>query len=395
MLESDFRHTFNASFKPEVYEAFIADLKARGRNALDFRVSETPFFPSRELTQELVAAAQGIADELRSERIWSRLHRAIPLNLAAPNEDAHPQFLQIDFAVCEDQNGNPLPQLIELQGFPTVFAFQALLDETARRHYDIPAPLTSYFSGLSRERYLAMLKEILLGDCAPEQTILLEIEPEKQKTRIDFYATEDYFGIAPVCLTDVKKRGKKLFYRKNGKEIPIERIYNRVIFDELDKKNLAFEFSFQDDLDVKWLNHPNWFLKISKYCLPLFQSKYAPKAYFLSELEKYPDDLENYVAKPLFSFSGGGVMVDVTKEDLDKIEDRANYLLQRKVNYAPAIQTPEGGTKVEVRMMFFWREGDEKPTLVNNLVRMSRGKLINTMFNKVQNWTGSNIAYHL
>lgn len=395
MLESDFRQTFNREFNPERYEALVADIKASGRNSLEFRVSETPFFPSRKLTGELISAATAIANELRDARLWNRLHHALPPALRAPNEDAHPQFLQIDFAICQDEHGEPLPQLIELQGFPTVFAFQALLDEKLHQHYTIPSDLKSYFNGFSRETYLALFKDILLGDCDPEQVILLEIEPDKQKTRIDFYITEDYTGVTPVCLTDIKKRGKKLYYRKNGKEIPIERIYNRVIFDELEKKNLAFDFSFQDELDVKWLNHPNWFFKLSKFCLPLFESKYAPKSYFLADLEKYPDDLENFVAKPLFSFSGGGVIIDVTKDALDKIEDKSNYLLQRKVNYAPAIETPEGGTKVEMRMMFFWRDEDAEPTLVNNLVRMSRGKLINTMFNKVQNWTGSNIAYHL
>ncbi|MGQ9806683.1 MAG: hypothetical protein ACUVRP_11495 [Chlorobiales bacterium] len=394
MLESDFRNIFNASFKPEHYEALIADLNQSGKGSLEFRVSETPFFPTQTLTHELISAANTIANELCETRIWNRLNDAIPPDLLVPYEDPHPQFLQIDFAICEDAQGNPLPQLIELQGFPTVFAFQALLDEKLRHHYDIPSNLHAYFNGLSRTTYLAALKEILLGDAAPENVILLEIEPDKQKTRIDFHLTEHYFGITPVCLTEVKKRRRKLYYHKNSKEIPIERIYNRVIFDELDKKNLSLDFSFQDDLDVKWLNHPNWFFKLSKFCLPLLANKYAPTCYFLSDLETYPDDLENYVAKPLFSFSGGGVIIDVTKEELDKIEDKSNYLLQRKVNYAPAIQTPEGGTKVEMRMMFFWREGDEKPTLVNNLVRMSRGKLINTMFNKVQHWTGSNIAYH-
>ncbi len=395
MLESDFRQTFNRAFNPERYEALVADLNKSGRHSLEFRVSETPFFPTKALTHELVTAAHEIVRQLTSEPIWQRLNEAIPPALRAPNEDPHPQFLQLDFAICEDEHGNPLPQLIELQGFPTVFAFQALLDETLHQHYALPPDLKSYFNGLSRETYLTFFKDILLGNCDPEQVILLEVEPDKQKTRIDFYITEDYTGVTPVCLTDIKKRGKKLYYRKNGTDIPIERIYNRVIFDELDKKTLSFEFSFQDELDVKWLNHPNWFFKISKFCLPLFEGKYAPKCYFLSDLETYPDDLENYVAKPLFSFSGGGVMIDVTKDALDKIEDKSTYLLQRKVNYAPAIETPEGGTKVELRMMFFWRDEDAEPTLVNNLVRMSRGKLINTMFNKVQNWTGSNIAYHL
>lgn len=394
MLESDFRKIFNASFKPERYDALIADLNHSGKGSLEFRVSETPFFPTEALTHELISAANTIANELYDSHIWHRLNDAIPPHLLVPHEDPHPQFLQIDFAICEDAQGNPLPQLIELQGFPTVFAFQALLDEKLRQHYDIPSNLHAYFNGLSREAYLASLKEILLGDSAPENVILLEIEPDKQKTRIDFHLTEHYFGVTHVCLTEVKKRGRKLYYHNNGKEIPIERIYNRVIFDELDKKTLSLNFSFQDDLDVKWLNHPNWFFKISKFCLPLLTSKYVPKCYFLPDLETYPDDLENYVAKPLFSFSGGGVIIDVTREELDKIEDKSNYLLQRKVNYAPAIETPEGGTKVEMRMMFFWPDQDPKPKLVNNLVRMSRGKLINTMFNKVQTWTGSNIAYH-
>ncbi len=395
MLESDFRQSFNANFKPEAYEALVADIRACGRDALDFRICETPFFPTKALTDELITAAHEVVRQLTSAEIWQRLHEAVPPALSAPNEDLHPQFLQLDFAICEDAQGNPLPQLIELQGFPTVFAFQALLDEKLHQHYPLPPSLKSYFNGFSRDTYLQHFKEILLGNSDPEQVILLEIEPDKQKTRIDFYITEDYTGVVPVCLTEIKKRGKKLYYRKNGREIPIERIYNRVIFDELQKKNLTLEFSFQDELDVKWLNHPNWFFKISKFCLPLFESKYVPKAYCLADLEKYPDDLENFVAKPLFSFSGGGVIIDVTKEALDEIEDKSNYLLQQKVHYAPAIETPEGGTKVELRMMFFWRDEDAEPTLVNNLVRMSRGKLINTMFNRVQHWTGSNIAYHV
>lgn len=395
MLESDFRQTFNAAFRAEVYEALIADINKSGRNALDFRVSETPFFPSRNLTSELINAATDVSRQLLNKSVWERLAAAIPPALLVPNEDAHPQFLQLDFAICKDRDGAPLPQLIELQGFPTVFAFQALLDEKLRAHYPIPDALTSYFNGLTRETYLKMFREILLEDALPENVILLEIEPEKQKTRIDFYATEMLAGVAPICLTSVKKRGRKLYYQRNGKEIPIERIYNRVIFDELHQKDLSLDFSFQDDLDVQWLNHPNWFLKLSKFCLPLVKSRYAPQAHFLADLEAYPDDLENYVAKPLFSFSGGGVLIDVTKAELDNITDKSNYILQQKVHYAPAIQTPEGGTKVEIRMMFFWRDSAEEPLLVNNLVRMSRGKLINTMYNKVANWTGSNIAYHL
>jgi len=390
-MEHAFRAAFNQNFTQEAYDAFTKDVFAVAGGELLFRLCETPLFLSQEFSDELVAAATELVAPFLDAAFLKRLDAAVPPDLYVPNEDAHPLFLQLDFAVAESPNGGYIPQLIELQGFPTLYAFQWLLDSKIRKHFQIPDTLTPYFSGLNEQTYLELLRRSLLGDAAPDHVVLLEIEPQKQKTMIDFICTEQVAGIKTVDLCDVIKRGRKLFYKSGGKEIPIERIYNRVIFDELVKKDIQFGFRFQDDLDVVWLNHPNWFMKISKYCLPLLKSRYAPPAFFLHALDAYPDDLENYVLKPLFSFSGAGVEVDVTKDILDAVADRENYILQRKVTYAPAVQTPEGGTKVEVRMMFLWHE---KPMLVNNLVRMSRGKLLGASYNRDNTWVGASIAYH-
>ncbi len=392
-MEHAIREEFNRKFKPETYQAFVAEISKYNRGAMDFRLCETPLFLSASMTQELLQASNTLIKELTAPEFMKRLDAAVPEHLRAPNEDAHPTFLQIDFAIVQLPNGQLAPRLIELQGFPTLYAFQWLLDLKIREFFEIPDALTPYFSGYSSESYLKHFKEVLLGDAAPENVVLLEVQPHMQKTRIDFYCTEELTGVRTVCVTEVIKRNRKLYYKKNGTEIPIERIYNRVVFDELYKKQIELGFRFQDELDVVWLNHPNWFMKISKYCLPLFQNEYVPKAYYLSDLETYPENLENYVLKPLFSFSGSGVEIDVTPQMLERISDRHNYLLQEKVEYAPIVQTPEGGTKAEIRMMFLW-DKSEAPVLVNNLVRMSRGKMLGASYNKDAQWVGASLAYH-
>jgi len=197
-----------------------------------------------------------------------------------------------------------------------------------------------------------------------------------------------------VCLTKVIKEGKDLFYEREGKKTKIERIYNRVIFDELHKrKDLKYEFDFHDELNVEWLPHPNWFYRISKYSLPFFKNKYVPETKFLNDFDSYPTELENYVLKPLFSFAGVGVKYDVTKQILDAIpnNDRHNYILQKKIIYEPIIETPDTPAKAELRLMFVHK--DKKPYLINNLVRLSKGKMMGVDFNKDKTWVGSSLAY--
>ena len=385
------RKKYNSLFKEETYLSFIKDLNLSSGNRLDFRVCETPLFLDSKLSNELILACDEIVSQIRMNDFIEKSKNSVPKDLFVPNEDDHPIFLQIDFSIALDSSGNFLPQLIELQGFPSLYAFQAFLEKKVREHFYVPENFTAYFNNLDFEKYINVLKSTLIANADPRNTILLEIEPEKQKTRIDFFLTEKYTGVKSICITDILKRGNKLFYKENGKEIIIERIYNRVIFDELNKKQIKFNFSFQDDLDVTWVGHPNWFYRISKFSLPIIKGKYCPKCFYLSDLDKYPDDLENYVLKPLYSFAGSGVIVDLDKNNLDNIKDKSNYILQQKVEYAPLIQTPDVKSKAEIRMMYLW---NEDPILVNNLLRTSKGKMMGVDFNKNQTWIGSNTIFH-
>lgn len=385
------RENFNKNYSNERYQKYQSEIWNYTNGEADFRICETPLFLDEELSQKLQLAANEIASYLLTDEFRVKSQVAIPANLSVPNEDSHPLFLQIDFAICADENGKPIPKLIELQGFPSLYAFQVMLDDINRKYYDIPSGFTSYFNGFTKDTYLGLFKSAVVGNHSPENVVLLEIEPWNQKTRIDFTLTKEYLGIEVVCISEVIQRGEKLFYKKNGTEIPIRRIYNRIIFDELLRKGIKSGFDFHSDLEVEWAGHPNWFFKISKHTLPQIKSKFAPRCYNLNELTEYPDDLENYVLKPLYSFAGAGVKVDVTKEMLDGISERKDYILQEKVVYMPLIKTPDESSRAEIRMMFIWLD---KPVLVNNLLRTSKGKMMGVDFNKGKTWVGSNIVYH-
>ncbi|MDY0083261.1 MAG: hypothetical protein RBR74_08785 [Ignavibacteriaceae bacterium] len=389
----EIRKRFNNEFSEQLYHEYIDDLNTGLKYPTDFRICETPLFLNHALTSELIKACDDITKQIQNEEFLKRSEDAIPPHLKVPGNFERPPFLQLDFAITKT-NQKFIPKLIELQAFPSLYGFQVYLSDKIKKHFDIPVGFNNYFSGLNKTTYRSLLTECILAKHDPVNVILLEIEPEKQKTRIDFAATEELTGITTVCLSDVMKRGKKLFYLRDGKEIEIKRIYNRVIFDELERKNLEFEFNFKDEINAEWAGHPNWFFKISKFSLPQLTGNYVPECYYLNQLDKYPDNLNDFVLKPLFSFAGLGVEVDVTKEKLDSIKNKDNYILQQKVEYAPLIETPDGFSKVEIRMMFLWKDKNQKPLLVNNLIRTSKGKMMGVDFNKNKTWIGSSIAYH-
>lgn len=387
----EIRKKYNSSFTEIKYNDLLNDLWSPTKNEHDFRICETPLFLSDQFNKEIQNAAYSLAQYLMTDEFKVNSKDAVPQKYYVPNEDDHPLFLQLDFAVVKDDSGSFTPRLIELQGFPSLYAFQIELEEKVKQYFDIPSGMTGYFGGFDKDSYLRLLKKIILADNDPENVILLEIDPNNQKTRIDFYLTKKYLGIEPVCISDIIQKGKRLFYKKEGLEIPVHRIYNRVIFDELERKNLELNFNLFDELDVSWAGHPNWFFRISKYTLPQFSSIYAPECYYLDQIEKLPDNLSDYVLKPLYSFAGSGVKVEISQEEIEKIRDKENFILQKKVEYAPLIETPDGFSKAEIRMMFLW---DEKPVLVNNLLRTSKGKMMGVDFNKNKTWVGSNIVFH-
>ncbi len=390
------RARFNAAFTQEKYEAFKKYMATAYNHEPHFRLAETPVFIPNDIRDKLIEACTEISETLIKPDFKALTHEAIMNSpLQVPNEDNHTRFLQMDFGICESADGEILPQLIEIQGFPSLYFFQELLYQAYKKNFDIPSELTSHFGGLNSESYTELLRKVIVGDENPENVILLEIEPEKQTTSIDFYVAEALLGIKVLCLSKMQKRDRNLFYLNDaGQEVPIKRIFNRVIFDELTQRDdLKRTFYFKDVVDVVWVGHPNWFFRISKFTMPLIRSRYAPDCFYLDKLTAYPDDLENYVLKPLYSFAGLGVKLHITAPELDAITDRENYILQKKVTYAPLIETPSGPAKFEIRMMMIWEEGADRPRIVNNLLRISKGEMVGVRYNKDKDWVGASVGF--
>jgi hypothetical protein len=389
------RHEFNKNFTKEKYEAFLKELNSMHEGTIGFRVAETPVFVPKDFTKKILDACESIVDIIVDPKFKELTKNAIPKHLQVPGENDHSHFISFDFGICINEAGEYEPQLIEMQGFPTLFAYEVLLDDIFRKHFLVPDNYSIYLSNYEKESYLQLLKEIILGNEKPENVILLEVVPHKQKTRIDFYCTQDYTGILPVCLTDLIKEGRKLYYMNDGRKTEVKRIYNRLIFDDLQQQSAEVQAKGHilfEDLDVVWVPHPNWFYRISKYTLPFIYHPYVPKTYFLNEIKQMPADLENYVLKPLFSFAGQGVVIDITPPDIEKIKDPANWILQRKVKYADIIETPDIPAKAEIRIFYFWKDGDARPVATNNLARLSKGKMIGVRYNKDKEWVGGSFC---
>jgi hypothetical protein len=391
---ADIRKKYNEEFLQNHYEDFVKHLNNLYQQDVVFRITETPMFVDKKLKKELISACEQIIDVIVKPNFKELTENAIPKHLRMQNENKQPHFICIDFGICDNGKGGFTPKLIELQGFASLYAWEDVIGLEYKKWFYCPENFTHYSSGLNHQSYLDLLSKTLLGNCKKEEVILMDLKPKEQKTRIDFYATLANIGIEAVCLSELIQKDKKLFYIKEGKEQEVKRIYNRLIFDDLaSNPDFKYSINLQDDLDVEWVTHPHWFYRISKYTMPFLRNEFVPNTYFLNELMSIPTDLENYVLKPLFSFSGMGVIIDVTPEDISKITDPENWILQQKVTYAEAIQSPVGGVKCEIRMMYLWPDGDERPTLAINLGRMSRGKMIGVRYNKDFDWVGGNIAF--
>lgn len=381
------RDDFNRRFTAARYQNFLKMLDEAAGAKVEFRVCETPVFMPEAVRLNFQQAALELMQQVSQPAYLAASLAAVPAAFRVPHDDEHPLFLAIDFAITQDDNGRMQPKLIELQGFPSLYAYQLVLCQTFMRAYEL-GELRYLLDDLSEAEYLRMFRTALLAGHDPENVILMEIEPEQQKTAVDFVCTERFTGVKAVCITQVKKRGRRLFYTASGREIPIHRIYNRVIIDEFVKKGLPIAFDFRDDLEVEWAGHPNWYFRISKFSLPYLDHPAVPRTFFLHTLERYPEPLSHYVLKPLFSFAGSGVVIDLSRDQLDAIPaaERRNYILQEKISYAPVIQTPNEPAKAEIRMMLIWHD---QPRLVNWLARLSKGKMMGVDYNKNKDWIGS------
>jgi hypothetical protein len=398
-MDRHFRRLFNEQFTERLYDRYREDLSNRLGCPFEFRLAETPLFLSEDFKQRAVDSANAIMEQLSEPALIERMKAAIPERWNTPGMDVLPNLAQVDFAVVRDANGALVPKLIELQGFPSLTSLQVIQRDAWK---DALATLdgldvawSCWYSGYDREAFLDLARRTIVGMQDPAEVILMDIDPPRQKTWPDFAATKLLFDVDPVDPTTLRKRGKQLF-RENG--TPVRRIYNRVVFDELIAKGIELPFDYREELDVEWAPHPNWYWVWSKYSLPFLRHESVPRATFLSELERTPDDLSRYVLKPLFSFAGGGVNVDPTPADLEAIPatDRHAWCIQEKIEYEPALEAVDGGgVKIEIRMMFLRPDDEPKPILAQNLVRLSRGKMLGVDFNKQFTWVGSSVGLSL
>lgn len=391
MIEK-YRTTFNANFNEQKYQGFLTEITS-GYPEITFRLAESPVFLPEKLIQQLITAGDEIIALIKRNDFKEITQRAIPKEWTVPNENDHPHFLTFDFGICNDNNGKIKPMLIEMQGFPSLYGFQAHLANTYKERFNLNPKLSPFFNGLNEESYFNLLKKVIVGKHEPQEVILMDVDALNQKTAIDFYVTAYKLGIKILPLEDVKKEGRKLYYFEGDKKVQIKRIYNRLIFDEIADQTAVFENSFdpREDVEVEWITHPNWFYRISKFTMPILTGEFVPETKFLNELTELPSDLENYVLKPLFSFAGMGVIIDVKESDIREIKDPENWILQRKVTYAPIVQAPDGGVKVELRLMYIWPDGEE-PQLCINLARLSRGKMIGVRYNADFDWVGGTVG---
>lgn len=415
------RQKFNAAFTEEAYQNYLAFLNTPFPGALDFSVAETPIFIDKNFTEKLLSTGDYVNQVIQSNSFKSITEPSLKNVPLFPNESALPQCIVMDFALAMNEHNELVPALIELQGFPSLFAYEILQDECLRKTYAIPEGYSPYLNGYTKEKYMLHLETILKADRfidykmnldtnnrnvsdftkdtlkhSNKHTVLLEILPHQQKTRIDFYCTEKYFNIPIVCITEIFVEENHLFYEKAGKKIKIDRIYNRIVLDEL--KNQTKEIQDKgallwSNLDIEWVSHPHHFFRISKFLLPFLKHTYIPKAQFLDQLTETPTALDKYILKPLFSFAGQGVMIDISADDISNIKDPSAWILQEKVEYANCIETPTGPAKAELRLFYFWDESKQQYIATMNLTRLSKGKMIGVNYNKTATWVGGSLAY--
>jgi hypothetical protein len=400
------RKQFNASFSPDKYQKFLRRVDDVCGTHVNFRLSETPcFFPSQLLQRMADDGKVLIRQLVESPEYLARSNSSIPEEYKVPNEPPHPMFVQVDFGLVRDSSGELQPKLVELQAFPSLYAYQVAMAQSYIEVYGLnrlpasgsgsPASELKYFlNGLNEKSYRELLRAAIVGTHDPENVILLEIDPTAQKTLPDFLMTEKMLGVRTVDITAIKQRGTQLCYERNGTQVPIRRIYNRAIVDELQRKNVKLGFDWRDDLDVEWAGHPNWYFRISKFSIPYLQHESVPKTWFLDQLERIPDDLQNYALKPLYSFAGLGVVIAPTKENIASIplEKRQDYILQERLHFEPVIETPFGGTKAEVRVMYIWQE---ELQAVLTIIRMGRGLMMGVDHNKDMEWVGASAGLYL
>ena len=426
----ELREAFSAAYRAEKYKKLLAQLDSRAGTRVEFRVAETPVFLTLELLDKIASAGSELTQRLLGWPEYMAGARAsIPEGFLVAGNSTHPHFLTADFALVRSAGGELAPRLVEIQAFPSVYAYQAMLAEEYLRAFELPDTLGIYLSGLDREGFLSLFRRTVLGTHDAKHVVLTEVDPLHQKTLPDFRLTSKELGIPVVDIAGLVPVGDKLHYKDEaGKLVPINRIYNRAIADEMIARDIRLPFKLTDPWDVEWAGHPNWYFLISKYAIPWLSTgaptgedtgprrlaqPVVPPAVFLDDflsgeglakLEAAGVDLpkrhgtdvvyENLLLKPLFSFAGKGIQFAPSRFELEAIAEgeRPNYLLQERMHFVPTIETPHGRTQMEIRILYLWPDGGEL-TPVLPLVRLGRGKMMGVDHNRNQEWVGASAAF--
>ena len=373
------------------YRDLVARLVSRTGAALGFPVSETPCFFPKSLMDELAATGATLVRQiLDSPGAMAAAAAVVPERFRGPDAGERPVFLQVDFGLVRSESGRIEPRLVELQAFASLYGFQLVVAEAYRDAFHLSPALGFFLGGLDPDSYHALVGQAITGGHDPHEVVLMEIEPQQQKTWPDFVVTEQMWGVRAIDTAEVVREGRRLFYNRDGKRTQINRVYNRVIPDELERKGVQLPFDYRDELDVEWAGHPAWYFRISKFSIPFLKHPSVPKTWFLHELDRLPEDRDRYLLKPLFSFAGGGIIFAPTDAQVAAIPaaERSNYILQERIQFEPVIDTPDGPTQSEIRIMYIYTDaGDLKPVLP--LIRMGRGKMMGVDHNKGLRWVGA------
>ena len=419
---AELREAFNGRFTPAAYAELLAKLDARCGTHVEFRVAETPVFLPKTLMDHIAAVGAALAERLMGwPEYLSAARKSIPPAYLVAGEAPHPNFLTADFALVRESDGSLAPRLVEIQAFPSVYAYQVALNDTYTEVFDLSASPGMFLGDLTADDFWTLFRKTVLGTHGAENVVLLEVDPYHQKTLPDFLLTRQRLGISVIDIAEIVPIGNKLHYRNDlGALIPIHRIYNRAIADEMMARGVKLPFGLTEAWDVEWAGHPNWYFLISKFSVPWLaqdeeglgeERKVVPPAVFLTdflsgkgfeqlrragvELPDGPESVyENLLLKPLFSFAGKGIQFAPSRAELEAIPeaDRGNYLLQEKMFFVPTIETPHGLTQAEIRILYLWPDGgDLTPTL--SLVRLGRGKMMGVDHNRNQEWVGASGSF--
>ena len=325
-MQSAIRKHFNENFTEEKYQSYIQLIEKIQGGPLQFRIAETPVFIDKNFGNTLLEAGNSVCKQLTNASFIQQTNEAIPAYAFTKNETPLPDCLVVDFAIAYNHQKEIVPKLIELQGFPSLFGFEILQNEAILKSFEIPSNYSPFLNHYDRETYINHLKKVILG-IENKHTILLEIKPEKQKTKIDFYYTQQLIGLPIVCISETFEKDGCIYYNRNGQAIKIERIYNRMVFEELQMQDASIQEKWNTirNLDsIEWVTHPHHFFRFSKYSLPFLNGESIPKTQFLDKVKQLPKHLDQYILKPLFSFAGQGVIIDLTEAIVQEIKDPAN-----------------------------------------------------------------------